>query len=51
MLRIDKLIVATSDHATDDELTRVCRDFGYNVSRGSLQNVIDRSVLPLKDRL
>lgn len=39
---IDKLIVATSDHDTDDELTRVCEGLGYNVSRGSLQNVFDR---------
>ena len=41
-LYIDHLIVATSDHSTDDELTKVCKDFGYNVSRGSLHNVVDR---------
>ena len=39
---VDHLIVATSDHDTDDTLTEVCKDFGYNASRGSLHNVVDR---------
>ena len=39
---IDQLIVATGDHSTDDELTQVCKGFGYNVSRGSFHNVVDR---------
>lgn len=39
---VDHLIVATSDHYTDDTLTKVCRDFGYSTSRGSLGNVVER---------
>ena len=39
---VDHLIVATSDHYTDDKLTRVCGDFGYSISRGSLNNVVER---------
>lgn len=39
---IDHLIVATSDHTSDDKLTKVCKDFGYSTSRGSLHNVVER---------
>ena len=39
---VDHLIVANSDHYTDDKLTRVCGDFGYSISRGSLNNVVER---------
>ena len=39
---IDKLIIATSTHISDDGLTNICHDYGYDVKRGSLTNVVQR---------
>ncbi|MBE9528278.1 MAG: glycosyltransferase family protein [Proteobacteria bacterium] len=40
--RIDKLVVATSTDSTDDVIEQWCRDNGQEVSRGSLDDVLDR---------
>lgn len=47
--RIDKLIVATSDQAADDELAKTCQNLGYCVARGSLNNVLERFYMALKN--
>lgn len=39
---IDKIILATSDDASDDELSHVVGSAGYCVYRGSLSDVLDR---------
>lgn len=39
---IDKVIVATSDHASDDVLEQWCRSRNVPVFRGSLDDVLDR---------
>lgn len=39
---IDSLIVATSDHSSDDELELVCEELGVRCFRGSLDDVLDR---------
>lgn len=39
---IDKLIIATSTHFSDDGLANICHSYGYNVKRGSLTNVVQR---------
>ena len=42
--RIDKLVVATSDRAEDDELAKVVRREGIGVHRGPLDDVLARFV-------
>ncbi len=39
---IDKLVVATSDSQSDDELVHVLKEFNIKFFRGSLDNVLDR---------
>ncbi|MFN6933604.1 MAG: aminotransferase class III-fold pyridoxal phosphate-dependent enzyme [Tsuneonella sp.] len=39
---IDRLIVATSDDASDDALAQLCADNGVACHRGSLDDVLDR---------
>ena len=39
---IDKLVVATSDDASDDNLEQMCLDNNIEVFRGNLNNVLDR---------
>ena len=39
---IDKLVVATSDDASDDAIELMCLESGVEVFRGSLGNVLDR---------
>lgn len=39
---IDSLIVATSDHSSDDELALICGELGVKCFRGSLDDVLDR---------
>ena len=40
--RIDKLVIATSRESTDDQLTAICTAADLTVSRGSLDDVLDR---------
>jgi spore coat polysaccharide biosynthesis protein SpsF len=40
--RLDRLIVATSDHESDDPIERLCRNRGIYCYRGSLDDVLDR---------
>lgn len=40
--KIDHLIVATSDHPSDDPLAELCADLGLPVYRGSLDDVLSR---------
>lgn len=47
--QINKLIVATSDHTSDDRLADICRSFGHTVKRGSLTNVVQRFQKALED--
>jgi spore coat polysaccharide biosynthesis protein SpsF len=42
--RIDRLVVATSDHASDDALARTLADAGVAVHRGPLDDVLARFV-------
>jgi spore coat polysaccharide biosynthesis protein SpsF len=42
--RPDKLVVATSDDASDDALARLCEEGGVAVYRGSLNDVLSRFV-------
>lgn len=44
---IDQLVVATSDDASDDELTAVLEGVGYTVIRGSRDDVLSRFILAL----
>lgn len=39
---IDKLILATSDDSSDDDLAKTCKGHGATVFRGSLNDVLDR---------
>jgi spore coat polysaccharide biosynthesis protein SpsF len=39
---IDKLILATSDNSSDDDLANACVAYGVSVFRGSLDDVLDR---------
>lgn len=39
---IDKLIVATSVHRSDDSLANLCREHSINCFRGKLEDVLDR---------
>ena len=39
---IDKIILATSDDKSDDQLSLLCYQAGFNVFRGSLNNVLNR---------
>lgn len=39
---IDQLLVATSNDASDDPISRLCRDNGILCYRGSLEDVLDR---------
>ena len=40
--KIDHLVVATSDHPSDDVLAALCADLGLPVCRGSLDDVLSR---------
>jgi spore coat polysaccharide biosynthesis protein SpsF len=40
--RIDKLVLVTSDVASDDRLADTCSAYGVSVFRGSLNDVLDR---------
>ncbi len=40
--RIDRLVVATSDQPSDDEIERLCGRIGVACHRGSLPDVLDR---------
>ncbi len=42
--RIDTLVVATSDDASDTPLAALCKDLGVPAFRGSLDDVLDRMV-------
>jgi spore coat polysaccharide biosynthesis protein SpsF len=42
--RLDALVVATSDDASDDALARLCEENGVAVYRGSLNDVLSRFV-------
>jgi spore coat polysaccharide biosynthesis protein SpsF len=42
--QIDRLIVATSDGATDDPIGALCKKIGVDCHRGSLNDVLDRMV-------
>ena len=39
---IDKLVIATSDDFSDDDIEKICLDNNVEVFRGSLDNVLDR---------
>ena len=39
---LNKIILATSSDPSDDHLSQIVRDKGFNVYRGSLSNVLDR---------
>jgi len=39
---LDKLILVTSEEASDNELTNIVREHGFNVFRGSKNNVLER---------
>lgn len=43
--KINEVILATSDDASDDELAAFVADRGYHVYRGSLENVLERYYL------
>lgn len=40
--KIDRLIVATSTHQSDDEIEKLCKDLKIYCFRGSLDDVLDR---------
>lgn len=40
--RLQRLVVATSDHSSDDVLASACQAIGVEVFRGSLDDVLDR---------
>ena len=40
--RLDRLVVATSDHAEDDPIEALCTTLGVACFRGSLEDVLDR---------
>lgn len=40
--RLDRLVLATSDHKSDDTLARVVSEAGYEVFRGDLEDVLER---------
>lgn len=40
--RLDAVVVATTTNPTDDELAEFCRQQGWNVVRGSEEDVLDR---------
>ena len=42
---IDGVVVATSDHASDDDLANLVRGAGHRVVRGSLEDLLDRFAL------
>ena len=44
----DRLVVATSTESTDDQLVQACRVRGVDVSRGSIDDVLDRFVMAAK---
>jgi len=45
---IDRIVVATSTHETDDELARYCEENGIECYRGSLDDVLSRFLSILK---
>src|SRR5579862_4030070 len=51
--RIDKLVVATSDHFSDDPIAALCNRLDLPCFRGSLNDVLDRmyrAALPYNPR-
>ncbi|MBM3560846.1 MAG: hypothetical protein FJX53_13430, partial [Alphaproteobacteria bacterium] len=40
--RLDRLVVATSDHPEDDPIEALCRTLGVDCFRGALEDVLDR---------
>ena len=48
---IHDIIVCTSVESSDDELAKVCSDAGYQVFRGSLDDVLDRFVSSLDGKV
>jgi len=40
--KIDKLVVATSTHSSDDNIERMCLENNIEFFRGNLNNVLDR---------
>lgn len=40
--QVDKVIIATSDHASDDDIANLCRNLNVTCFRGNLNNVLDR---------
>lgn len=40
--KIDKLVIATSEHATDDAIATLCKNLKVDCFRGSLPDVLDR---------
>ena len=47
--RIDRLIVATSQQSSDDELASYCQSLGLDVVRGALDDVLGRFATALAD--
>jgi len=46
---INKLIIATSDKPSDDELSQIIADYGFHIYRGSKNNVLKRFIDSLKE--
>ena len=46
--KVDKFIVATTDKTSDDELANYVENLGYEVFRGSEENVLERFTLAAK---
>ena len=40
--RLDKIVVATSNHSSDDEISHICKINGIECFRGDLKNVLKR---------
>ncbi len=48
--RLDAIVVATSDHSSDDNLAKLLREQGIDVQRGPLDDVLHRFVMTLDAR-
>ena len=48
--RLDAIVVATSDHSSDDNLAKLLREQGIDVQRGPLEDVLHRFVMTLDAR-
>lgn len=46
---LDRVVVATSDDASDDELALLLTNAGYDIARGSLEDVLARFTLALDE--